>query len=148
MKVILKQDVNKIGAAGEMIETSDGYARNFLFPRNLAEEATPERIKEWKDREASKKKKEERLQKEARELQKRLSGKTVRVGASMGEKGKLFGSITAAVVAENLVSQYAASIDKRDIRMPETVKQTGSYPFIVKLYPGIEAEMNLLVESE
>jgi len=69
MKVILKQDVNKIGAAGEMIETSDGYARNFLFPRNLAEEATPERIKEWKDREASKKKKEERLQKEARELQ-------------------------------------------------------------------------------
>ena len=148
MKVILKQDVNKIGTAGEMVETSDGYARNFLFPRNLAEEATPERIKEWKDKEASKKKKEERLQKEARELQKRLSGKTVRVSASMGEKGKLFGSITTAAVAENLVSQYSASIDKRDIRMPETVKQTGSYPFTVKLYTGIEAEMNLLVESE
>ncbi|MDD2452349.1 MAG: 50S ribosomal protein L9 [Synergistaceae bacterium] len=148
MKVILKQDVNKIGTAGEMVETSDGYARNFLFPRNLAEEATPERIKEWKDKEASKKKKEERLQKEARELQKRLSGKTVRVRASMGEKGKLFGSITTAAVAENLVSQYSASIDKRDIRMPETVKQTGSYPFTVKLYTGIEAEMNLLVESE
>lgn len=148
MKVILKQDVNKIGAAGEMIETTDGYARNFLFPRNLAEEATPERIKEWKDREASKKKKEERLQKEARELQKRISGKTVHVRASMGEKGKLFGSITAAAVAEKLSSQYSASIDKRDIRMPETVKQTGSYPFTVKLYPGIEAEMNLLVESE
>nr|HPK07951.1 50S ribosomal protein L9 [Aminivibrio sp.] len=113
MKVILKQDVNKIGAAGELIETSDGYARNFLFPKGLAEEATPERLKEWKDRQAAKKKKDEKLKNEALELQKRLSGKVVRVRASTGEKGKLFGSVTAAAVAENLAAQHSASVDKR-----------------------------------
>jgi large subunit ribosomal protein L9 len=148
MKVILKQDVNKIGAAGELIETSDGYARNFLFPKGLAEEATPERLKEWKDRQAAKKKKDEKLKNEALELQKRLSGKVVRIRASTGEKGKLFGSVTAAAVAENLAAQHSASVDKRDIRMPDTVKQTGNYTFTVRLYPGIEAEMTLTVESE
>ena len=148
MKVILKQDVNKIGAAGELIETSDGYARNFLFPKGLAEEATPERLKEWKERQAAKKKKDEKLKNEALELQKRLSGKVVRVRASTGEKGKLFGSVTAAAVAENLAAQHSASVDKWDIRMPDTVKQTGNYTFTVRLYPGIEAEMTLTVESE
>lgn len=148
MKVILKQDVNKIGAAGELIETSDGYARNFLFPKGLAEEATPERLKEWKDRQAAKKKKDEKLKTEARELQKRLSGKVVRIRASTGETGKLFGSVTAAAVAENLASQHSATVDKRDIRMPDTVKQTGSYSFTVRLYTGVEAEMTLTVESE
>lgn len=148
MKVILKQDVNKIGAAGELIETSDGYARNFLLPKGLAEEATPERLKEWKDRQAAKKKKDEKLKTEARELQKRLSGKVVRIRASTGETGKLFGSVTAAAVAENLASQHSATVDKRDIRMPDTVKQTGSYSFTVRLYTGVEAEMTLIVESE
>lgn len=148
MKVILKQDVNKIGAAGELIETSDGYARNFLLPKGLAEEATPERLKEWKDRQAAKKKKDEKLKTEALELQKRLSGKVVRIRASTGETGKLFGSVTAAAVAENLASQHSATVDKRDIRMPDTVKQTGSYSFTVRLYTGVEAEMTLIVESE
>ncbi len=85
------------------------------------------------------KEKEERLQKEARELQKRISGKDCSCQGQHGGEGKLFGSITAAAVAEKLSSQYSASIDKRDIRMPETVKQDGSLPFTVKLYPGIEA---------
>ncbi len=106
MKVILKKDVNKIGAAGELIETSDGYARNFLFPKGLAEEATPERLKEWQERQSAKKKKDEKLKNEARELQKRLSGKVVRIRASTGETGKLFGSVTAAAVAENLAAQH------------------------------------------
>lgn len=148
MKVILTQDVSKIGVAGELIETSDGYARNFLIPRNLAEEATSDRLKEWKIKEASKKKKEEKLKKEAQEIQKRLSGKTVRVKVSAGEKGKLFGSVTAASVAENIAAQLSVSVEKRDIRMPEVVKQTGTYSFIVRLHSGIETKMTLSVESE
>jgi len=113
MKVILKQDVNKLGASGDLVEISDGYARNFLFPRNLADEATPERMKEWKDKEAARKKKEVRLEKEARELQKKLSGRAVKVKASIGEKGRLFGSITAANVAESIVSQLAVEVEKK-----------------------------------
>ncbi|HOO86419.1 MAG TPA: 50S ribosomal protein L9 [Synergistales bacterium] len=148
MKVILKQDVNKLGASGDLVEISDGYARNFLFPRNLADEATPERMKEWKDKEAARKKKEVRLEKEARELQKKLSGRAVKVKASIGEKGRLFGSITAANVAESIVSQLAVEVEKKNLRMPESVKQIGSYSFTVRLHPGIEAEMTLIVEGE
>ena len=148
MKLILKQDVRKLGAAGDLVEASDGYARNFLFPKGLAEEATPERLKEWQERQSAKKKKDEKLKNEARELQKRLSGKVVRIRASTGETGKLFGSVTAAAVAENLAAQHSASVDKRDIRMPDTVKQTGNYTFTVRLHPGVEAEMTLTVESE
>ncbi len=148
MKVILKQDVSKLGMAGELVEISDGYARNYLFPRGLAEEATPERMKEWRDREASKKKRELRLENEAREQQKRLSGKAVRVKASIGEKGRLFGSVTAAAVAEGISSQLSVTVDKKQLRMPESVKQEGSYPFSLRLYPGIEVEMTLIVEGE
>ena len=148
MKVILKQDVNKLGASGDLVEISDGYARNFLFPRNLADEATPERMKEWKDKEAARKKKEVRLEKEARELQKKLSGRAVKVKASMGEKGRLFGSITAANVAESIAAQLDVEVEKKNLRMSESVKQIGSYSFVVRLHPGIEAEMTLIVEGE
>ena len=148
MKVILKQDVSKLGAAGDLVETSDGYARNYLFPRDLAEEATSDRVKEWKAREASKKNKEEKVKNEAAGTAKKLSGKTVRVQVSAGEKGKLFGSVTAANVAENIASQLGITVDKRDIRLAETVKQTGSYPFFIRLHQGIETEMTLIVEGE
>lgn len=148
MKVILKQDVNKLGASGDLVEIADGYARNFLFPRNLAEEATPERMKEWKDKEAARKKKEIRLEKEARELQKKLSGRAVKVKASIGDTGRLFGSVTAANVAESIAAQLGVEVEKKNLRMPDAVKQIGNYPFTVRLHPGIEAEMTLIVEGE
>lgn len=148
MKVILKQDVNKLGAAGDLVETSDGYARNFLFPRDLAVEATPARVQEWKAREASRKKREEKLLAEARATQRALSGKTVRVKASAGEKGKLFGSVTASNVADAIESQLSMPVDRREIRLPDSVKQTGSYPFSIRLHPGVEVEMSLIVEAE
>ncbi len=148
MKVILKQDVNKLGAAGDLVETSAGYARNYLFPRSLAEEATPAKLREWKVREEANQKREEKLKDEAAETAKKLSGKLVRVQVSAGEKGKLFGSVTTANVAENITSQLGIAVDKRDIRLAETVKQTGSYPFFIRLYTGIEAEMTLVVEGE
>ena len=148
MDIILLERVAKLGQMGEVVSVKDGYARNYLFPRGLAEEATPERMKEWRDREASKKKRELRLENEAREQQKRLSGKAVRVKASIGEKGRLFGSVTAAAVAEGISSQLSVTVDKKQLRMPESVKQEGSYPFSLRLYPGIEVEMTLIVEGE
>ena len=148
MRVILKQDVHKLGVEGDLVEVSDGYARNFLFPRNLAAEGTPERLREWQEKKDAKKKRDARLESEARELKKKLSGRAVRVKASTGEKGKLFGSVTAADVAEYIAAQHSVELEKRNIRMPQAVKQVGSYPFFVRFYPGIEAEMLLVVEGE
>ena len=148
MKVILLKDVPKLGKRGDLMEASEGYARNFLIPKELAEEATPSKLNEWKARHESRQNREEKNRALAEEQRRNLQGRKVVLTVSAGEKGKLFGSVTAAAVAENLAAQHSASVDKRDIRMPDTVKQTGNYTFTVRLYPGIEAEMTLTVESE
>ena len=146
MKVILKSEVNKLGKAGSLIEVSDGYARNFLFPKGFAVEATPGKMAEWKAEQARLKAKDEKKHAEALELQKRLQGRAVRVEGKAGENGKLFGSITAAQIAEALAAQHdLKDIDKRDIKIDETVKQAGNFNFALKLYPGVQAEMTLIV---
>ena len=136
MKVILKQDVAKVGKKGELIEVSDGYGRNFLVGRGLADEATPGKVREYQ------------RQKAAAELKKTLGGKVVTVKASAGEGGKLFGSVTSAQVAEALGAQFGCSVDKKDIKLDDSIKQAGSFAFKIKLYPGIDAEMTLKVETE
>lgn len=146
MKVILKSDVNKLGRAGALLEVSDGYARNFLLPKNLAIEATPGKITEWKSEQARAKAKDEKKHAEAVELQKKLQGRSVTITAKAGDNGKLFGSITASQVAEALESQHGLKdIDKRDIKLDETIKQPGNFKFALKLYPGVNAEMTLSV---
>lgn len=146
MKVILKSDVNKLGKAGSLLDVSDGYARNYLLPKNLAIEATPGKISEWKAEQARLKAKDEKQHAEAQELQKRLQGKAVKVSGKAGENGKLFGSITASQIAEALEEQHSLKdIDKRDIKLDETIKQPGQFKFSLKLYPGINAEMTLIV---
>ena len=145
MQVILKADVNKVGTAGSLVNVSDGYARNFLFPRGLADEATPGRLAAWKEEQAHKKAKEDKKRQEAEEARKELQGKAARIEAKAGENGKLFGSITAAQVAEALKEQYGLTIDKRDIKMDDAVKQPGSYPFTLKLHSGVQASMTLVV---
>lgn len=146
MKVILKSDVNKLGKAGSLLEVSDGYARNFLLPKNLAIEATPGKITEWKAEQARLKAKDAKLHAEAVELQKKLQGKAVNVSGKAGENGKLFGSITAVQIAEALEAQHGLKdFDKRDIKLDETVKQPGQFKFSLKLYPGVQAEMTLVV---
>ena len=89
-----------------------------------------------------------RLNGGAEEMKKKLGGKLVSVKVSAGEGGKLFGSVTSAQVAEALSAQFGAGIDKKDIKLDESIKQAGSYAFRIKLYPGVEAEMTLKVESE
>ena len=146
MKVILKSDVNKLGKAGALLEVSDGYARNFLLPKNLAIEATPGKITEWNAEQASMKAKDAKLHAEAVELQKKLQGKAVNVSGKAGENGKLFGSITAVQIAEALEAQHGLKdFDKRDIKLDETVKQPGQFKFSLKLYPGVQADMILVV---
>ena len=146
MQVILKKDVNKIGKAGQLLEVSDGYARNFLFPRGLAEEATAGRIADLNARQQSRKAREDKEKQAAEEDKKLLQGKVVRVTASAGESGKLFGSITTTQVAEALEAQYMIKVDKRDVKLAESVKQPGNHAMSVRLYSGVQADMTLTVE--
>jgi large subunit ribosomal protein L9 len=148
MRVILKKDVNKVGKAGQLLDVSDGYARNFLFPRDLAEEATEGRIADMKNRQQNKQVKEDKERQASEEHKKRLQGQTVRVLASVGESGKLFGSVTLAQIAEALEAQYRLKVDKRNIKLPEPVKQPGSYAISLRLYAGVQAEMTLSVENQ
>lgn len=148
MKVILKQDVSKIGLKGELVEASDGYARNFLIAKGLAEEATPGRMREYEELKKTQKAKEDKKMKAALEAKKKLSGKVVSVKVSAGEGGKLFGSVTSAQVSDALASAYGVSVDKRDIKFDDAVKLAGTYKFKIKLYTGVEADMTLKVETE
>ena len=148
MQVILKKDVNKIGKAGQLLEVSDGYARNFLLPRNLAEEATAGRIADLNARQQNRKAKEDKEKQSAEEDRKHLQGKVVRVTASGGESGKLFGSVTTAQIAEVMEAQHMIKVDKRDIKLPESVKQPGAHAVSIRLHTGIGADMTLVVEIQ
>jgi len=148
MQVILKKDVNKIGKAGQLLEVSDGYARNYLFPRNLAEEATAGKIEDLKTRQQNRKAREDKEKQAAEELKKVLQDKTVRVAASAGESGKLFGSVTTAQIAEALSVQFMIKADKRDIKLTEPVKQPGNHAISIRLHSGVTADMILIVEIQ
>ena len=139
MKVILLQDVKKMGKKGDVIEASDGYARNYLFPRKLAEEATANALHVVKENERKKKLAElEAAQKLAAELK----GKEVTINAKAGDNGRLFGAITNKDVAEVINSQFNLSIDKKKI-VVNTIKVAGTYEVEVKLYPEVSTKMKV-----
>jgi large subunit ribosomal protein L9 len=148
VKVILTQDVNKVGIKGDLVEVSDGYARNFLFKKGMAVEGTGGKLKEWKDQQASRKNKEAKLEKAALDVKKRIGGKRIVVRMNTGEEGRLFGSVTSTQVASAISGQYGVDIDKKDIKLDEQIKQLGMYPFKIRLYTGVEAELTLSVEAD
>ncbi|MDR1622898.1 MAG: 50S ribosomal protein L9 [Synergistaceae bacterium] len=148
MQVILKKDVNKVGRAGQLLEVSDGYARNFLFPRDLAEEATAGKIADLKTRQQSQKAKETKQKLTSEEDRERLHGKVVRVAVSAGENGKLFGSVTTAQIAAALEAQFRIKIDKRNVKLAEPVKQAGNHAISIRLYAGVQADMTLAVDAQ
>ncbi len=148
MKVILKEDVSKIGKKGELLEVSDGYARNYLFPRGLAEEATEGRQKEWETRRKGLAQKADRAEKAAQEIKRNIQGKQISLKASAGESGKLFGSVTTAMISQAIEEQLKVKVDKKDLRVSETIRQIGRYTLSVRLYANTEAELSVLVEAE
>ena len=113
MKVILTQDVKSLGKKGELVNASDGYARNFLFPRKLAVEANAQAMNELKNRESAEKYRLETELKNAKEVAAKINGKTVKLTAKAGQGGKIFGSVTAKEVAESISRQFGVSVDKR-----------------------------------
>ena len=144
MKVILTQDVKGLGKKGELVNASDGYARNFLFPRKLAAEANSQAMTELKNREDSKKHKIEVETQQAKASADKIKGKTVKVTAKAGQGGRLFGSVTAKEIAAVMKSQFGIDIDKRKITVDD-IKAFGTYPATVKLYQGVTAEFSVTV---
>lgn len=144
MKVVLLQDVKGLGKKGELVNTSDGYARNFLFPRKLAIEANSQAMSELKNREAAEKHRIDMEIAAAKASAEKLEGKTVRLTAKAGANGKLFGSVTPKDVAAAIAQQFSIELDKRKV-IVEDIKAFGTYPVEVKLYNGISAAMFVMV---
>ena len=146
MKVVLLQDVKGLGKKGELVNTSDGYARNFLFPRKLAMEANAQAMSELKNREAAEKHRIDTEIAAAKENAAKLQGKTVKLTAKGGANGKLFGSVTSKDVATLISKEYGIALDKRKV-VVEDIKAFGTYPVEVKLYNGISASMYVMVQE-
>ena len=144
MKVILQKDLKGSGKKGELIQVSDGYARNYLFPRNLAVPADKGAMTELKNREAAAEHRRQVELAEARETASRLEGQTVRVRVRAGVGGKMFGSVTAKEIAAALEEQLKITVDKRKIETEE-IKTFGNYTATVKVMAGISAAVHVMV---
>ena len=145
MKVILLQDVKSLGKKGELVEASDGYARNYLLPRKIAREANAQAMNEYKNAENSKNFKIATQKAQAEQQKKMLEGKKFVMTAKAGQGGRLFGSITAKQVAEEIKKQYNIVVDKRRVVLECDIKEFGTYKAEVKLYTGISANIDVQV---
>lgn len=145
MKVILNQDVKGQGKKGDLIEVSDGYARNFLLPKNLAKEATKENINVLKGQNESREYREKKALEEAQEIAKKIEEISVKLQAKSGDNGKLFGSITSKDVSDALTSQHHIKIDKKKFVLPDGIKTLGTTVVDIKVHPGVLAKLKVEV---
>ena len=148
MKVILTQDVKSQGKKGDIKNVSDGYARNFLFPRGLAVEVNDQVLKELEVKEQARKFKEDTERQQAEQLATKLEGVAVKITATAGADGKLYGSITAKDIAEELFEQHKIEIDRRKIQMDDNIKAFGTFAPEIKLFPGVVGNINVIVASK
>ena len=146
MKVILKADVKGQGKKGELVTVSDGYARNFLFPRNLAVPADAQAMNDLKNKEDAARFHKDMEKKEAQAAADALNEKTVKLSAKAGQNGRLFGSVTTKEVADALKAQYNIEVDRRKISMAD-IKAHGTYEGEVKLLTGITAKIVIVVSE-
>ena len=144
MKVILLKDVKKLGKAGDVINASDGYARNFLFPKRLAKEATDNNMHILNNQKENERKKKLAELEAAQKLASELKGKEIKITVKTGDNGKLFGAITSKDVAKKIKELYKVEIDKKKIVM-ETIKVAGGYEIEVKLYPEVSTKMKVII---
>ena len=145
MKVILLADIKGVGKKDQVINASDGYARNFLFPKKLAVEANNENMAKLKAKIESKAYKKEMDIKEAKAVKEKIEKITLKMIVKAGENGKIFGGVTSKEIAENLKKEYSIEIDKKKVLLPETIKNIGTFTVDIKLYEGIIAQLKLNV---
>ena len=148
MQVILLKDVKGQGKAGQVVKVSDGYARNMLFPRKLAMEATPANMKVL-EREREKIEAQRAIDKQvAEEIKAKIEAKTVKVVSKAGENGRLFGAVTSKDIAEAIQKEFLVELDKKKIDLEAPIKQTGITEVTLKLFPGVQAKCKVDVETE
>ena len=148
MKVILLEDVRKKGKKGDIINVSDGYAKNFLFPKNLAKEATAQALSELQSKKASEIYEEGLKKEEAEKIFSIINEKIITIKVKCGKEGKLFGSVTTKDIAQKIKDTYQITINKHKINLETEIKAFGTYKFTIKLYPGIVATMAATITEE
>ena len=148
MQVILIQDVNNLGGINEVVNVKNGYARNFLFPRQMAVEASPSNMKQLDERLKQHKKKEDKMLAEINKVVEVLKESPVRLSAKTGTSGKIFGSITSVQIAKAIRDQKGYEIDRRKIQLVDDVKELGTYKAKIDFGNGQETELELEVVAE
>ena len=147
MKVVLLEDVKGQGKKGDIVDVSDGYARNFLIKKNLAKEANSSAVNEAKQKREAEERRKAAEKAEAENLAKNLFGKEISLFVKCGDNGKIFGSVTSKEISEELLKS-GFDIDKKKIVLKENIKNEGLYEVEIKIYPEISAKIKLLVQAE
>ena len=147
MEVILRQDVDKVGLRGEVVNVARGYARNFLLPRGLAQEATPARVAEARKVEERRAQHEAKTFEDAQTVAERLGQVELRFDVKAGPTGSLFGSVTPTDIADELWSKHKVRVDRRKIQL-ETIKRIGRYQVPIELFTDVTADVRTLVVPE
>ena len=145
MKIILTQDVPKLGSSGTVQEVAPGYARNYLIPQGMAVSATKGSIKQVEERQAADARRVAKQEEELRGLSDRLQGMRVQIEARVGEQGRLFGSVTAADIAEKLAAQVGEEIDRRKIDLDEPIRTVGEHAVTIRLVGRLQPTVNVVV---
>ena len=145
MKVILNADIKGVGKKNEIINASDGYARNFLFPKKLAVPADAQNMNVLNAKKASEQHKKNVEFEEAKKTQEKMKEIVVKIKTKAGENGKTFGSITSKEISENLEKQFKIKVDKKKISLPEQIKTLGTYIVDVKLFEGVVGKLTVVV---
>jgi len=148
MQVILRQDVEKVGLRGEVVDVAAGFARNYLLPRRLAEPAAPGRVAELEQLAASRAQHEAQSFEQAQELVQKLEGSELRFDVQAGETGTLFGSVTATDIADRIWESQRVRIDRRKLDLPESIKRIGRYEVPVEVFADVTATLRLAVVPE
>ena len=148
MHVILRQDVEKIGLRGEVVDVAPGFARNYLLPRKLAETATPAKVAELRKHEEKRARHEAQSFEQAQKIAAKLEGAELRFDVPAGETGTLFGSVTVTDIAEETWRAHRVRIDRRKLELPESIKRIGRYEVPVELFADVTASLRVAVVPE
>ncbi len=148
MKVILTEDIKGVGKKDEIINASDGYARNFLLPKKKALEATQDNLNKLKAKQNALQNKKAKELEEAKKIAEKMKTITLKIKVKAGENGKIFGGVTAKEIADNLKSQYNIEVDKKKINIEETIKVLGTFLADIKLHEGVNAKLTIAVVAE
>jgi len=147
MKIILFEDVPRVGKTGAVVKVADGFFRNYLFPRKMAVEATPENMKLLEHKKKTLEKVSVQEKNEAEELAKKLAEITIRVRLKAGENDRLFGSVTSAELAEKL-KEAGYDVDRKKIHLIDPIRSLGEFPVEIKLHPEVPAKITVIVEKD